>query len=127
MNKAVRGRIFHFLEKDGTSNKSCLVISSDSRKTDKIVSILMLGTRDSSDANEVMNGFYVHCGLITYCDRKRLGDPITDIDGNTLYTIEDGINRALGLKDKIDYEAMYNDLLDRVTKKAQGGVDNAHE
>ena len=126
MNKAVRGRIFHFLEKDGTSNKSCLVISSDSRKTDKIVSILMLGTRDSSDAIEVMDGFYVHCGLITYCDRKRLGDPITDIDGNTLYTIEEGINHALGLN-KVDYETMYNDLLDRVTKNAQEGTDNVHE
>lgn len=117
MNKAVRGRIFQFLEKDGTSTKTCLVISADTRQTDKLISILMLGTKDSGDAIPVGDGSFVHCGLVTYCDRKRLGDPIAEVDEQSMAMIEDGIRLALGLKPEIDYETMYNNLLAKITER----------
>lgn len=96
MTKAIRGKIFRFLEKDGTSYKLCLVISSNMRQTDKIISILMLGTRDGSDSIQVMEGFYIHTGLVTYCDRKRLGDEVADVDQRTMSEIEKGIAYSLG-------------------------------
>ncbi|MDD6715742.1 MAG: hypothetical protein PUF49_05130 [Firmicutes bacterium] len=100
MNKAHRGYIYQFLEKDGTTNKNCLVVSSKNRETNKIISILMIGTRDGFNSVCIGDGEYVHCDLVSFCDRKRLGKPICMINDSVLKEIDKGIFKALGGEDE---------------------------
>lgn len=112
MQKAYRGKIYQFLSKEGTeSDRKVLVISSDNRSTDKLVSILMLGDIESgADTIEVMEGKYVHCGLVTYCERRRLGEEFGTLPTPIMEEIDKGIRSQLGM-DSTDYKKLYEDLL----------------
>lgn len=108
---ARRGHKYEFLEKDGTTKKTCLVVSSDSRKASKIISILMIGNKENSDSVCVGNGEYVNCGLVTYCMRDRLGDEVGVALPETMNEIETVLCRSLGIT---DYREIYYDLLREV-------------
>ena len=78
LSPADRGYVYEFLEPDGVCNdKYCLVVSSQKRAYDNIISILIL--QDSRAGLDVVKcNFqgktkYVHCGLVTYLKRERLG------------------------------------------------------
>lgn len=98
---AERGYIYEFIEKDGTHKNDILVISSEGRKYDKIISILMLS--DNPAGYDVVSVKYngrkrfVHRELVTYCRRDRLGKKLCKVSDKVIREIEDGIIRGLGL------------------------------
>lgn len=116
MQKAIRGTIYQFLSKEGTSDRNVLVISSNSRSTDKLISILMLGDiENGADTIEVMEGKYVHCGLVTYCARGRLGEEVATLPEAIMNEVDKGIMSQLGI-DNTDYKKLYEDVLNKIVK-----------
>ena len=120
---ANRGFIYEFLEKDGTTHNKVLVVSSDHRRESNIISILMLGTKytgkDCIELDAEIEGsdiWYVHCGLVTYTSRSRLGELLGQVSDSVMERITDNMGYQLGITEGIDYKQMYNDLLDRLTK-----------
>ena len=103
MQVAHRGCIYEFIEKSGEHKNDVLVVSSEGRSHDKLVSIIMIG--DDPSGYDVVainyNGCerYVHRELVTYCHRKRLGKCIAKVDKNTMIDIDLGLTRGLGLSE----------------------------
>lgn len=98
---AKRGYIYEFLEKDGSYKNDVLVVSSDGRGYDKIISIIMLG--DNPSGYDVVKVNYdgrtrfVHRELVTYCARARLGKCICKVSDKVMADIDTGLARGLGL------------------------------
>lgn len=120
---AERGCIYEFIEKDGTHKNDVLVVSSNSRATDKIISILML--RDGLNGNDVVRIRYnnrdrvVHCGCVTFVDRSRLGGKLAKVSDKVMDDISLFMASQLGIdKDGKVYKALYEDLLNRVLKES---------
>lgn len=102
---ARRGWVYEFLEKDGTHKNDVLIVSSDGRAYDKIVSIIMIGD-DPSGYDVVPIKYsritrYVHRELVTYCRRDRLGKSICKISDKTMTDIDLGLVRGLGLSEYV--------------------------
>ena len=116
---AERGGIFRFIEKDGTEKHLVLVVSDDSRKTDKRISTIMLGS--NSQGNDVVclevedKIWYVHCGMVSFSLRNRLGERVGTASDSVMEDVDTGILKAMGLnhfrEDYVRYEKMYNDLV----------------
>lgn len=116
---AERGGVFEFMEKDGSVKNMVLVVSSNSRKTDKRVSTVMLG--DSNLGSDVVmvevDGHFkfVHCGMISYSMRNRLGNKICQLSDDKMKEIDLCILEQYGLNYILDqakmYERMYSDLV----------------
>ena len=98
---ARRGYIFEFIEKDGSHKNDVLVVSSDGRAYDKLISIIMLGDNPSGyDVVKVKYDGrvrYVHRELVTYCARARLGKCICKVSDKVMADIDAGLARGLGL------------------------------
>lgn len=98
---ARRGYIFEFLEKDGSHKNDVLVVSSDGRAYDKLISIIMLGDNPSGyDVVKVKYDGrvrYVHRELVTYANRARLGKCICKVSDKVMADIDAGLARGLGL------------------------------
>lgn len=118
LNPADRGYIYEFLESDGTCNdKYCLVVSSQKRAYDNIISILMLG--DSRAGLDVVKcnfqGLtkYVHCGLVTYLKRERLGKRVGPFPKKSMDTVDLLMANELGLdREKgLIYKSLYEEVL----------------
>ena len=98
---AHRGYIYAFIEKDGTHKNDVLIVSSDARSTDKLVSIIMIG--DNPEGDDVIkiryNGRtrYIHRELVTFCKRTRLGDMIAPVSADIMARVDEGLARGLGL------------------------------
>ena len=123
LNPADRGYIYEFLESDGTCNdKYCLVVSSQKRAYDNIISILMLG--DSRAGLDVVKcnfqGLtkYVHCGLVTYLKRERLGKRVCPFPKKAMDTVDLLMANELGLdREKgLIYKSLYEEVLRTFTK-----------
>lgn len=120
LNPATRGAIYEFLEKDGTTRNFVLVVSSQTRATDKIISVLMLGDSPAGyDIVEIpfMGTIrYVHCGMITYCGRTRLGRKMDIVDPETMRKIDTQLAKDLGItiSDDSIYKDLYENLIDRL-------------
>ena len=124
MEIAERGYIFDFIETDGSIKNKVLVVSDDSRKKDNIVSIIMLSSSskpvsDMVDITIENQGWFIHAGLVTFCRRERLGRKYGKIKDKKMQEITELMTEQLGIsrKPKIDYEAMYNSLLDKVIER----------
>lgn len=102
---ARRGHIFEFLEKDGSHKNDVLVVSSEGRAYDKVISIIMIGDNPSGyDVVSIKyNGKtrYVHRELVTYCRRDRLGKCICKVSDKVMDDINLGLIRGLGLSEHI--------------------------
>lgn len=118
LNPADRGYIYEFLESDGTCNdKYCLVVSSQKRAYDNIISILMLG--DSRAGLDVVKcnfqGLtkYVHCGLVTYLKRERLGKRVCPFPKKSMDTVDLLMANELGLdrEKELIYKSLYEEIL----------------
>ena len=118
LNPADRGYIYEFLESDGTCNdKYCLVVSSQKRAYDNIISVLMLG--DSRAGLDVVKcnfqGLtkYVHCGLVTYLKRERLGKRVCPFPKKAMDTVDLLMANELGLdREKgLIYKSLYEEVL----------------
>lgn len=126
MQKAIKGDIYRFLDRDGSdTEKFCIVVSSNHRATDKLISIIVLGTKEGADSVPVKElhdlthiDYFAHCGLVTYCDRGRLGQCVASASTDTIKEIDKSIIEALGIT---DYEDMYNMILDKMM--AQKGAE----
>jgi len=120
---ADRGCIYEFIETDGTVKNYVLVISSNIRSMDKLISILMLG--DSKSGFDVIpidlmgSIKYVHCGLVTYAARARLGKKIGMVNMDVMGIIDNEIRRNLGIEntDMVSYKSLYEDLINKITSK----------
>lgn len=117
---AEKGCIYEYIEKDGSIKNMMLVIGNKKREVENLVSVLMLGNREGggNDAVEIrLNGeqWMVHCGLVTYAARVRLGRKIGRISDAKMSIIERGVRFQLGLaEDREDYKTLYENLLDKV-------------
>lgn len=118
--EAKRGVIYNFIEKDGTSKNKVLVVSAEHRREDNIISILMLGTKytgkDCIEINTQGENWFVHCGLVTYTSRTRLGEEVGKIDEETQRRITNNMAYQLGINDELDYKKLYEDILQRITE-----------
>lgn len=118
---AERGCIYDFIEADGTVKNQVLVVSSDRRSRDRMVSIMMIG--DAGMGYDVVTVNYngqkrfVHCGLATYCARNRLGRKVCKVSVKTMEAVDMTLACELGLipERAMVYKEMYEALLDRVT------------
>ena len=118
---AERGCIYDFIEADGTVKNQVLVVSSDRRSRDRMVSIMMIG--DAGMGYDVVTVNYngqkrfVHCGLPTYCARNRLGRKVCKVSVKTMEAVDMTLACELGLipERAMVYKEMYEALLDRVT------------
>ena len=116
---AERGGIYEFIEKDGSTKNITLVVSSNKRKTDKRVSTVMLGDNNiGSDVVTVEVGGrfkYIHCGMISYSMRNRLGNKLGQLSEDKMKEIDRCILEQFGLSYVLDaairYEKMYQDLV----------------
>ena len=120
MQSAETGTIYEFFEADGTVKNMVLVLQNEKRAEENLVSVLMLGTKKGgSDTVPIKlpdNTYYVHCGLITYCRRERLGEIVDYVDNALLTRIKNGVAWQLGLSaNNIDYKKLYEQLLEKVT------------
>lgn len=116
---ADRGGVFEFIEKDGSVKNMVLVVSNDHRKTDKRVSTTMLGDNDyGNDVIELdVNGKtkYIHCGMISYSMRNRLGKKLIQLSEDKMKEVDRCIMGQFGLDYVLEqikmYEKMYKDML----------------
>lgn len=118
-NVANRGCVYEFLEKDGQIKNYVLVISGQQRATDKLITILMLG--DSPAGADVVKidfkgeSKYIHCGMMTYCARVKLGHCVMTLDDYLMNRIDKELAKQLGLvADDSHYKELYDNLLDKI-------------
>lgn len=118
--EAKRGVIYNFIEKDGGIKNKVLVVSAEHRREDNIISILMLGTKyTGKDCIEILLGeekWFVHCGLVTYTSRTRLGEEVGKIDEETQRRITNNMAYQLGINENMDYKKLYEDILQKITE-----------
>ena len=126
---AKRGFVYRFTDDHAKwTDKYVLVVSSDSRRTDKLVSILVLG--DSSAGEDVVpvkvpnvGTMYAHCGMITYIGRQLLSEEICQVAKATMTQINHMMLKQYGLVDEATlvkynhYQTQYENLLDKLIIK----------
>lgn len=120
LNPADRGCVYDFIEKNGTVKNKVIVVSSNGRAFDKLISVLMLG--DSPAGYDVVpvkicgKKYYVHCGMVTYTARAQLGIKLGRVADSVMADIDAQIARNLGIEEEAYmYKRLYNELLDKVT------------
>lgn len=127
-NIAERGVIYKFIEAEGKNQPKghyCLVVSSMARATDKIITILTLGNSPAGiDVIPVTlpdgTQMYLHCGMVTYTGRDRLGDIVMALSDEEMDKVNTCLMNSLGLSDTADYKTLYENLMDRVCDKLEG-------
>ena len=96
---AERGCIYEFKEKDGTIKNDVLVVSSNARSMDKIISIIMVG--DNPAGHDIVPVTYdnrerfIHSELVTYTLRSRLGKKICKIPDTSMSLVTKSMLRGL--------------------------------
>ena len=116
---AHRGWIYKFNDTEGNDLKRyALVVSSEERKYDNVVSIILLSDNRCYQGDEVkirVNGidYYAHCGNVTYCKRYQLGTKVGICEPIIMMRIDAKIPGQLGLdaSERQDFETLYYDLL----------------
>ena len=123
-----RREIYEYTNATGTYSGLCVIVSASHRERDKYVSAIALSPcdRDEGLHNDEVGitlpdnrRFWVHCGMVTYMRRDRLGELVHKISKQTMNRIGEGIKQELGLSSKTeiiesdepDYEKMYHDLI----------------
>lgn len=121
-NEANRGSIYEFLEKDGSVRNYVLVVSGQQRATDKLITILMLGNSPAgADVVKIdFNGEprYLHCGMMTYCARVKLGKKLMTLDEDAMSKVNAELAKQLGLQmTDQHYKELYENLLDKIVAR----------
>lgn len=100
---AHRGYIYEFIEKDGSHKNDVLVVSSEGRAYDKLISTIMVG--DNPKGKDIVpisyNGRkrYIHSELVTFAKRERLGELVAVLPMEAMAVIDEGLAQGLGLKE----------------------------
>lgn len=133
-NPGERGCVYEFIEpKSGEfEGKHVLVVSSNDRAYDKIVSIMMLSARPVGADIVAMKvqgkKLYAHAGLVTYCSRTSLGRKVckvadktmVDVDGCLMYNLGIGSDTWLEERARAEsYKELYLELLGAVMGKEE--------
>lgn len=125
-NAKDRGNIYEFINKDGEPNGKALVISSQKRCRDNLVSILKLspvgnGTDAVAIAYNSQEGiyWYVHCGCVSYAYKDKLGKRTGEVSEQKMREIDDRIREQLGLDGIASYKDLYEDLLQKVVDRVE--------
>ena len=126
--EARRGHLFEFDDGKNPAKRYVLVVSCDSRCTDKLVNVIMLG--DSNKGRDVVkvtnsnfeSDKYVHCGMITYTKRDYLIKEVGVVDAETMAEIDAVISREFAIMEDVStkaefYERSYRELLDKCIDK----------
>lgn len=124
LNPAINGMIYEFLDSDfKNSDRHVLVVQNNARSEDNVASVLLVGDKKGYNCDTIPIKFggvthYVHCGMVTYVQRTRLGKKKANVSDETMERIKRNIAVQLGLlDDDNDYKAMYEQLLDKVIKE----------
>lgn len=127
VTEAKRGYIYEYDDDKFDGVRYVLVISSDTRATDKMVNTLMLGDSNLghdvvSITNDIFGTKYVHCGMLTYSRRAFLTKEVCKISDEEMENIENTLCRELSLREylvaeKNFYKKMYKDLLNKLVNE----------
>ena len=122
MLRAERGGVYEW--ESGENKNLCVVVSAPHRNHDRLISILFFSTPRHGMSDDAiyfdfnMQSYCVRTDLVTYTCRKYLKQKVGDMSVDIMKTIDENIMHGLGLKrDDIDWERMYNGLLDSVMKR----------
>lgn len=129
MEPVDRMGIYEFIERDGSCKYYCVVVGAEHRKTERFISIIILkdteedtGYADSIGIRLPIGDFWVHCGMVTYARRDRLGRKVAKVGEKTRKKITRMIGIELGViseprskvfesDTKPDYESLYYSLM----------------
>lgn len=135
--EVTRRSIYELLDKDmQPTGRYALVVIGSHRNKDNYVSIIKLTDPSIDNGNHrdevgirLPSGqeFWVHCGMITYIARNRLGDRLYHLSKQTMQRVNKCIQQELGLVNKPntygceepyepDYKKLYEELLTAVSK-----------
>ena len=122
--EAKRGHIYVFDDGKNLIKRYVLVISNDTRATDRMVSIIMFGDSNLGHdvvkvTNDVIGVKYLHCGMLTYTKREFLIEEVGVLSSEDLQKVEHVISRELALNEHIEaeltfYKNAYRELLDKL-------------
>lgn len=124
VTEAKRGHIYRFDDSKNSYERYVLVVSSNTRATDRIVSVIMFG--DSFLGHDVVKitseeiGVkYLHCGMLTYTKREFLVEEIGQISTEELKAVENTLCHELSIREDVVaelnfYKDAYENLLDRL-------------
>lgn len=124
VTEARRGHIYRFEDGKNPYERFVVVLSNNTRATDKMVSVIMFG--DSPLGHDVVKveseAFgvkYLHCGMLTYTKREFLVEEVGKISSEELSDIEKTVCRELSLREDVVaelkfYKEAYKDLLDKL-------------
>ena len=94
-----RGEIYEYIDAKG-QNKSALVLSSNDREEDWMISIVMLYEEGKARWSvPVVCGqmMYARCNMVSYCHKDRLGNYIRTATDEEMEAVDAMIANALGL------------------------------
>lgn len=94
-----RGEIFEYNMQNG-ERKYAIVISSDARKSDKILSMILLSDEPKgriSAAVVCKKQMYADCGMVSYGYSDRFGNYVRTATDDEMDNLEAGILEALGM------------------------------
>ncbi len=127
---AQRGGIYEFCDADrNVSDNVVLVVSADSRSRDRFINILMPGS--SPLGNDVLpieidgQMRYLHCGMISYTSRERLGKKLFQLSPEVMSNIERLMAQSLGISGEADYKTLYNDLIAKLVSSKEEQFNSA--
>lgn len=122
--EARRGYIYEFDDKKSDNKRYVLVVSNDTRATDRMVSVVMFGDSDLGHdvvkiQNKVFGVKYLHCGMLTYTKREYLIDVVGKLSPAEMEKVDYTISRELSIREHIVaerdvYKKMYEELLAKV-------------
>ena len=128
---ARKGYIYEYDDGKSADKRYVLVVSSDTRATDRLVNTIMLGSSNLGHDvvpityEELGETRYLHCGMITYTKREFLVKEIGKISPEDLKKVESTICYELSLREDVVaqmnfYKNAYEDLLAKVMNTNTG-------
>lgn len=121
---AERGYIYEWSNPDNVNAKNnyCVVVSSNDRSLDNLVSILFISTFRNSGKDVIafkLNGETkcVHADLVTYTARKFLVRKVGKVSKDVMSKIDLRLAQSFGLhREDMIYEKLYKDLLENIVR-----------
>ena len=104
--EAKRGYIYEFDDKKNNGKRYVLVVSNDTRATDRMVSVIMFGDAYLGHdvvkiENEAFGVRYLHCGMLTYTKREFLVEELGRVSPEEMEKVDYTISRELSIREHI--------------------------
>lgn len=118
------GCIYEWYKEEGDNILYCVVVSSNVRAMDKIISILFLSPTKGHGADVVPvniagEKLFAHADLVTYTKREYIHRKMGKVSKDTMKKITTRILVSLNLLERkeIAYEQLYNEMLEALIKR----------